>query len=227
MTDTQPTGFILIDKPAGFTSHDVVAKLRRITGIRKIGHAGTLDPFATGLLVVGVGRAATRQLGELTGHDKEYEAKAVLGATSDTQDLTGELTGDPVENWPSPETLDLVLPGFRGEIEQIPPMYSAKKIKGKKLYELARAGEEVERKPNQVTIHELEIRSYQPPHLIFRARCSAGTYIRTLAHDIGQALGIGAYLETLRRTKSGDYSVEQAVQLDQLTPENWSEHLVT
>jgi tRNA pseudouridine55 synthase len=226
MNDTQPTGFLLIDKPAGFTSHDVVAKLRRITGIRKIGHAGTLDPFATGLLVVGVGRAATKHLGELMGHDKEYEAKAVLGAVSDTQDLTGQLTGAPVENWPSQETLDRILPDFQGAIDQIPPMYSAKKVKGKKLYELARAGEEIERKPRQVTIHELELRDYTPPHLTFRVHCSAGTYIRTLAHDIGQALGTGAYLEMLRRTKSGDYHVDQAVQLDQLTPENWTAHLL-
>jgi tRNA pseudouridine55 synthase len=229
-------GFLLIDKPVGWTSFDVVAKLRRITGEKRIGHAGTLDPFATGLLVVGVGREATRELGKLMGHEKEYAATARLGATSDTQDLTGTIVETPVyaeiaagrANVPIPtrEQIEAALENFRGEISQIPPMYSAKKIGGQKLYDLARAGQIVEREPRRVTIREFELLDYAWPELKFRVTCSAGTYVRTLAHDLGQALGCGAYLTELRRARSGDFRVEDAQKIENLTPGNWRDRLI-
>lgn len=221
-------GFLLIDKPAGITSHDVVDQLRRITGIRKIGHAGTLDPFATGLLVVGVGRSATKRLGELVGADKIYEAVMVLGATSDTQDKTGKITTKPDPLLPEDSAaiqgaMDLLI----GETEQVPPMYSAKKVKGRKLYELARAGQEVEREPVKITVHELEVTEYEPPRVSFRVRCSSGTYVRTLAHDLGQTLSTGAYLESLHRHAVGQFQVENAQRAEELTPENWERKLVS
>jgi tRNA pseudouridine55 synthase len=218
-------GFLLIDKSVGMTSHDVVDRLRRITGIRTIGHAGTLDPFATGLLVMGVGRSATKRLAEMMASEKEYVATARLGASSDTQDLTGIVTPTPDARIPSREEIDAVLPRFTGAILQTPPMYSAKKRDGKKLYELAREGKEIAREPVPVTVHELATVSYEAPDLVFRARVSKGTYIRTLAHDIGAALGCGAYLTALRRTSSGIHRVEDAVRLEDLTPANWQENL--
>ena len=219
-------GFLLIDKPVDWTSFDVVAKLRGITGIRKIGHAGTLDPFATGLLVVGIGRGATKHLDALMGQTKEYIATARLGAVSNTQDLTGEITEVPGTAEPTREQIEAALAHFRGPIEQIPPMFSAIKIKGQKLYDLARRGEEVERQPRAVVIHELEILDYAYPELKFRVVCSPGTYIRTLAHDLGRALGTGAYLTELRRTRSGDKSVKSAAVIDALTTDNWPKHLL-
>lgn len=229
-------GFLLIDKPEGITSHDAVDRLRRITGIRRIGHAGTLDPFATGLLIVGVGRGATKRLSEIMGKEKTYEATAVLGATSVTQDRTGTLTewssGQVVKNdggnrpeWPTETAVREAMAGFLGPQKQVPPMYSAKKIAGKKLYELARAGLEVERKPADITIYALELLRYSPPMMSFSVRCSAGTYVRTLAHDLGHALGTGAYLEALRRTAIGEFRVENAAALAGLTPENWQKAL--
>jgi tRNA pseudouridine55 synthase len=213
--------FLLVDKPAGITSHTVVDRVRRVTGERRVGHAGTLDPFATGLLIVGVGRDCTKRLGEFLGQDKSYEATMVLGASSDTQDGTGTRTPTNVP-LPSPAELEAVMEKFRGPLLQTPPMYSAKKIGGKKLYELARAGQEVERAPVAVTIHELTLLSHDSPHATFRVRCSSGTYVRTIAHDIGQALGCGAYLETLRRTSIGEIAIGRAVPLDGLTKENWT-----
>lgn len=217
-------GFILIDKRAGMTSHDVVDALRRITGIRRIGHAGTLDPFATGLLILGIGKA-TKGLGGFSAKGKEYVGTIVLGAASDTQDGTGAITLTPNAEMPTEQKLKDTLKKFLGAIEQVPPMYSAKKIGGKKLYELARAGQTVERKPSIVTVHELVLLSYEPPHLKIRVRTSSGTYIRTLAHDIGTELGCGAYLEELRRTAIGDRRIEDASRLDELTPENWQQRL--
>ncbi|MEA3249731.1 MAG: tRNA pseudouridine(55) synthase TruB [Patescibacteria group bacterium] len=227
------SGFLLIDKPSGITSHDVVDRVRRVTGIRKVGHGGTLDPFATGLLVLGVGRAATRELGTIIGKDKEYEAVAILGAVSDTQDRDGKIeeTDGAV---PTEDELRAAMTKFTGDIKQIPPMYSAKKVKGKKLYELARTGEVIEREPVDITIHELELIQiwFAKPGLPnqvskakFRVRCSSGTYIRTLAHDIGQLLDCGAYLNELRRTAIGDWKIENAIALDELSEENWVERL--
>lgn len=220
------SGFLLIDKPAGMTSHDVVDRLRRVTGIRKIGHAGTLDPFATGLLVVGVGREATKRLGEISGSEKAYDAIARLGGTSDTQDLTGTITATPGAEMPTRAALEAAMARYDGDIMQTPPMYSAKKVGGKKLYELAREGKEIAREPVAVKIAALELTSYEPPELAFTVRCSSGTYIRTLAHDIGATLGGGAYLTALRRTAVGPYRLADAVRLDALTPENWQGFLL-
>jgi len=219
------SGFLLIDKPAGITSHDVVDRVRRVTGLKKVGHGGTLDPFATGLLVVGVGREATRELGSFIGHDKEYEAVMALGASSDTQDRDGQIIETPNAELPTESELKESMGKFVGHQQQVPPMYSAKKIKGKKMYELARQGLEVEREPVEITVHELELLNYESPHAKFRASVSSGTYIRTLAHDIGRDMGCGAYLEELRRTKIGSLNIDAATVLADLKPENWVEKL--
>ncbi|TAK03336.1 tRNA pseudouridine(55) synthase TruB [Patescibacteria group bacterium] len=229
-------GFLLIDKPAGPTSHDIVDAVRRVTGEKRVGHAGTLDPFATGLLIVGVGREATREFPKLVGLDKTYEATMVLGATSDTQDRTGRIeptvfdsevaqTRGAVSRQPSADELRDAFMRFTGTIRQTPPMYSAKKVGGRKLYELARQGIEVAREPVDVIVHALELLSHDPPRATIRVSCSSGTYIRTLAHDIGQALGCGAYLETLRRTKIGPFDLSSSVPLATLTKDAVSAHL--
>jgi len=209
-----PSGFLLIDKPPGPTSHDVVDMARRALGTRKIGHAGTLDPFASGLLILAVGKM-TKEISKFVGLDKEYLAKLKFGATSDTMDRTGKIEELPQPPLVKRGALEDILEKFRGEIDQVPPMYSAKKIGGKKLYELAREGKEIERKPVRVTVHELELLTYGWPFAEIRTRVSSGTYIRALADDIGKALGCGAYLEELRRTKIGPYDVKDA-----LKPEN-------
>jgi len=220
---------IFIDKPAGMTSHDVVDRVRKELRIRQVGHAGTLDPFATGLLIIGIGDA-TKRLGELSGLPKTYEATATLGATSTTFDLEGEITEmvgaslagaqNRAGTRPAPTRNDIeeVFNRFRGGYAQKAPIYSAKKIGGKKLYELARKGEarEEDRPTKNVTITELEIISYEWPTLAFRVSCGSGTYIRSLADDIGRELGCGAYLTALRRTSIGDISVQDAVTLDNL-----------
>ncbi len=205
---TNPSGFLLIDKPIGPTSHDIVDTVRRALHTRKVGHAGTLDPFASGLLILAVG-SKTKELSKFVGLDKAYEATLRFGATSDTMDRTGKIEQKECAGI-SKEELEAVLKKFRGEIDQVPPMYSAKKIGGKKLYELAREGKEVERKPVCVTIHELELVSFAWPTAVVRTRVSSGTYIRALADDIGKMLGCGAYLEELRRTAIGSYKVEDA-----------------
>lgn len=221
------SGYLLIDKPPGITSHDVVNRIRKVTGVKKVGHGGTLDPFATGLLVIGVGRTATRELGSVSGKNKEYEAVMRLGATSDTQDKDGNITMKPDAELPTEDDLRQAMSDFIGNIQQIPPMYSAKKIAGEKLYEKARRGEEIEREPVSVTIEELELQDYDPPYAKFRVRCGSGTYIRTLAHDIGQQLGCGAYLDQLRRTKIGEIDVSNAVKLDKLDQNSIDAYLST
>ena len=212
-------GILIIDKPEGFTSHDVVARLRRILKTKKIGHTGTLDPFATGVLVMLVGKA-TRLAQFIDKDEKEYEALVRFGFETDT----GDRTGSPKQNVQSLEPVPLdeierVLPQFRGEIEQLPPMYSAKKVDGKKLYEHARKGVEIERKPVKIKITRLEMTdaATNPQSSIrIRVACSAGTYIRTLAEDIGRAIGTGAHLEELRRTRAGIFDLSQAVTIEQL-----------
>ena len=216
--------FILINKPSGMTSHDVVDRLRRITGIKKIGHAGTLDPFATGLLICGIGREATKRLDIFLKQDKEYIAQLKLGFVSDTYDRDGkieELQGEE----PSLASVKEVIGDFEGEIEQKPPMFSAKKIKGKKLYQLARKGIEIELKPHKVFIHEIDILNYNYPVLEIRVNCSSGTYIRSLANDIVKELGCGAYLQELCRTKIGNFTLTKAVKLSVLAPKNWQNFL--
>jgi tRNA pseudouridine55 synthase len=224
-------GVLIIDKPAGMTSHDVIARVRKLIGERRVGHTGTLDPFATGVLVVMVGRA-TRLARYLSGAEKEYEAVIRLGYATDTGDLTGKrlaLEGALTTETPSfrREQIEAALASLRGEIEQTPPMYSAKKIAGRKLYELARRGEEVERKPVRVTISQFETFAHdgtpETPNddgsrdLKVRVVCSAGTYIRTLAEDFGQRLGLGAHVAALRRTRAGDFAVAQASTLECLS----------
>ena len=200
-----PDGILVIDKPRDWTSMDVCAKLRGALGERRIGHCGTLDPMATGILVVFVGRA-TRAVEFTEGYDKEYEAALRLGLTTDTQDVTGRV----LEERPaqvSREELEAALEGFRGSISQVPPMYSAVKVGGKKLYELARRGKEVERRPRQIQIHRLTLLGQgEEGDWLLRVSCSKGTYIRTLCHDIGQALGCGGTLSRLRRTRVGPFT---------------------
>ncbi len=195
-------GFLVVDKPGGMTSHDVVLKVRRGTHIKRIGHAGTLDPMATGVLVLCLGYAT--RLSEYVMHGtKVYEAALRLGIETDTYDTDGRITAQTDASHITRAMLEAVLSRFRGDIVQVPPMYSAIQIDGKRLYELARAGKEVERTPRPVTIHELTIIDWQPPAAKLRVMCSAGTYIRSLAYDIGAALGVGAHLTALRRTQSG------------------------
>ncbi|HWF87222.1 MAG TPA: tRNA pseudouridine(55) synthase TruB [Pyrinomonadaceae bacterium] len=221
-------GVLVIDKSSGMTSHDVVARARHILHERRIGHTGTLDPFATGVLVIMLGKA-TRLSQFLTGVDKEYEAIIRLGYSTDTGDRTGKpLSGPPptqVRNW-TEEQIEAALQSLRGDIDQIPPMYSAKKVEGKKLYELARRGESVERKPFRVCIYEFAairpegqlIKDNLDGTFDFHARvsCSSGTYVRTLAEDFGKRLYVGAHLAELRRTRVGDFGIEQAITLDEL-----------
>lgn len=227
-------GMLVIDKPPGVTSHDVVDDIRRILHVRRVGHTGTLDPFATGVLVMLIGRA-TRLAQFLSGVEKEYEAVIRLGYATDTGDVTGQpielsdessiLSESPIGVW-SREQIETALESLRGEIDQVPPMYSAKKQGGRKLYEMARRGEEVERKPVRVCIHKFE--AIKPTGELLkdnldgtfdfevRVECSSGTYVRTLAEDFGKRLRVGAHLAELRRTRVGDVQIQHAQTLEQV-----------
>jgi tRNA pseudouridine55 synthase len=229
-------GVLIINKPAGMTSHDVVARVRRIVSERRVGHTGTLDPFATGVLVVLVGRA-TRLAQYLSGAEKEYEAVIRLGYATDTGDVTGIRIAAPATEITTEaqrpteirsDEIETALASLRGEIEQVPPMYSARKIAGRKLYELARRGEEVERKAVRITIREFEAIARDGDPLLaasedgcrdlrVRVVCSAGTYIRTLAEDFGRCLGIGAHVASLHRTRAGRFPAAVALTLDRLS----------
>ena len=207
-------GIVIIDKPAGWTSQDVVSKLRGVLRTRRIGHGGTLDPMATGVLPVFVGRG-TRAVEFFEHAEKTYETVLRLGITTDTEDITGTV----LEEHPvavTRESLETALAQFRGEILQIPPMYSALKINGQKLCDLARKGKEVERKPRPITIHRLELMDFDGQTARLRVACSKGTYIRTLCKDIGQALGCGGCMEQLRRVCAGAYTIDEAIPLAQL-----------
>ena len=208
------TGILLIDKPSGWTSSDVVAKLRGILHERRIGHSGTLDPMATGLLVVFVGRA-TRAVEFAEAQDKRYVAGLRLGLATDTQDITGtRLSGSPRDV--SAEELEAVLEQFRGQIRQLPPMYSAIKVKGQKLYEIARRGGEVVRQPREITVHALNLLGRDGADFLLDVHCSKGTYVRTLCSDIGASLGCGGCMSSLRRIRAGDFSLENAWTLQQV-----------
>lgn len=207
-------GIVIVDKEKGYTSHDVVNVIRRIFSTRKVGHTGTLDPDATGVLPVCIGKA-TKVCDMLTFSDKEYEAKVRLGLVTDTQDISGEVI-ETKEVSVSEEELLRAIDAHTGETEQIPPMYSALKINGQKLCDLARKGIEVERKPRKITVYEAEMSGFDGTDFILRVKCSKGTYIRTLCHDIGQYLGCGAVMTELRRTQSSVFSVAQAHTLDEL-----------
>ena len=207
-------GILLVDKPTDWTSSDVVAKLRGLLHERRIGHSGTLDPMATGLLVVFVGRA-TRAVEFAESQEKRYLASLRLGLATDTQDITGNrISGEPREI--SEAELERTLALFRGDIQQIPPMYSAIKVGGKKLYEIARRGGEVERNPRPVHIRELLLLGREGEDWLLDVTCSKGTYIRTLCHDIGQSLGCGGCMSALRRVRAGEFSIENACTLDQV-----------
>ncbi len=204
-------GILLIDKEPDWTSNDVVAKLKGILHQRRIGHSGTLDPMATGLLVVFVGRA-TRAVEFAEGHDKRYLASLRLGIDTDTQDTSGTvLERRPVSV--TREELEAVLNNFKGELEQIPPMYSAIKHKGRPLYEIARKGGQVERKARKITVYDISVTGEQEGDYLLDIRCSKGTYVRTLCHDLGQALGCGGCMSSLRRVEAGQFKVENAYKL--------------
>ena len=210
-------GIVIIDKPQDWTSQDVTARLRRVFNTRRIGHGGTLDPMATGVLPVFVGRA-TRGVEFFEHAEKTYETVLRLGLTTDTEDVTGTtLTEQEVSV--TEEQIQSVLENFRGEILQVPPMYSALKVNGQKLCDLARKGKEVERKPRPITIHELTLLETTENTLRLRVRCSKGTYIRTLCKDIGEALGCGGCMQELRRVTAGEYTIQESVPLLQLLEE--------
>jgi tRNA pseudouridine55 synthase len=212
-------GILPVLKPEKFTSHDVVAKARRILGIKRIGHTGTLDPTVTGVLPLCIGRA-TRMVEYIQELPKEYEAVMLIGLSTDTEDLTGEVLQEVDQVQLLEEEVRSVLHAFIGETEQTPPMYSAVKIKGKRLYELAREGKEIERKSRTVSIHEVEILDLDlklgHPEIRFRVKCSKGTYIRTLCVDIGKALGYPSVMKQLIRTSTGNIRIEQCLSLDQI-----------
>ena len=207
-------GIVIIDKPQEWTSNDVVSRLRRVFNTRRIGHGGTLDPMATGVLPVFVGRA-TRGVEFFEHAEKVYETTIRFGLTTDTEDITGKTLTE-CEVILTREDLETVLPRFRGDILQVPPMYSAIKVNGQKLYDLARKGREVERQPRSITIHELELLGFSGNEARLRVRCSKGTYIRTLCKDIGEALGCGGCMAALRRVEAGEYTLEGSVPLRQL-----------
>lgn len=220
-------GMLIVDKEKGITSHTVVNQLRRLYGLKKVGHTGTLDPFATGVLPMCLG-AATRLSEYMVGLDKTYQATLKLGERTDTQDLTGEILQQS-DKRVTDEEVGRVIGEFVGEIEQLPPMYSAIKVDGKKLYELARQGIEIERKKRRVTIYRLDILKIEFPFVEIEVHCSSGTYIRTLADDIGERLGTFAHLTELRRTGVGDYRIKKAVPiktLEEMTEEEQRSKLI-
>ncbi|GMV35844.1 MAG: tRNA pseudouridine synthase B [Fimbriimonadales bacterium] len=212
-------GFVVVDKPAGITSHDAVAAIRRSLRTKRVGHGGTLDPLATGVLVIAVGKA-TRLLSYLVLEPKRYAFRMVFGVTTETQDAEGRVVQEKDASVLTQEAVEHVLSAFRGEIQQAPPMYSAVHHEGKRLYEMARRGMEVERQPRTVTIHSLTLDAFEPgPRATadLTCACSSGTYVRTLCHDIGAALGVGAYLASLMRTACGSFDIADAVPLDEIT----------
>ena len=224
------TGILICDKPTEWTSHDVVAKIRGNFRLNKLGHAGTLDPIATGVLVLLSGKA-TKMSNQLIADDKEYRFNILFGTTTDSQDITGKIIKQD-ENPPekSIDEIEEVLQEFRGEISQLPPMFSAVKIKGKRLYKLGREGKTIEREPRKVTIKELVLENLEWPRATIRAVCSKGTYIRTLCNDIGEKLSAaGGCMETLVRLRSGEYSIDQSHKIEEIiswTPEEFEEKLM-
>jgi len=206
---------ISLNKPRGITSFDAVARVRRITGIKKVGHAGTLDPFAEGLLLVGIGRSATKRLPEYLALEKEYVATLVLGVVTDTLDLTGKIVETTVFTMPDQDRIISVMQDFTGQIEQTPPMYSAVKVNGERLYVAARKGLDIARQPRIVDIKLLELTKMTSDGFQIKIICSKGTYIRSLADDIGRALGMGAHLGSLIRTRIGKFCLEEATTINE------------
>lgn len=218
-------GILNIDKPGGMTSHDVIQRIRRLTRIRRVGHAGTLDPLATGVLLVCVGRAA-RLVEYLVGHDKVYETAVRLGQTTNTYDAEGEVVRERPFAHVTPGQIEQTLTQFRGSIQQKPPLYSAIKKEGRPLYKLARAGIKVDLPPRDVTVYALELLAVDLPQIRLHVACSSGTYVRSLAYDLGEALGCGGHVMELRRTAVDDFTVATAVPLDDLTETNWQDYLL-
>ena len=206
-------GVLVIDKPGGMTSHDVVMRVRRILGVKKVGHTGTLDPMATGLLPLCIG-GATKIARFLEGGEKEYRATIKFGIETDTYDAEGKVVAESDTSGVSEEMVVEALAQFKGKIQQIPPMYSAVKIGGTPLYKLARKGITVEREPKEVDISSIDVEEFTMPLLTMRIACSKGTYIRTLCHDLGTVVGCGAHLVALRRTRSGYFSIQDAITPD-------------
>jgi tRNA pseudouridine55 synthase len=210
-------GVVVVDKPDGRTSFDVVARVRRVLGERRVGHTGTLDPMATGVLPICVGEA-TKLVPFLMSGDKEYEAEALLGVTTDTLDATGKVLTTVDAALVTAEQLAAIVPRFTGTILQRPPMHSALRVDGKRLYELARKGQEVEREARPVVVHAIDVVAVELPRFRLRVHCGKGTYIRSLVADMGEALGVGAHLTALRRTRVGTFTLADAVTLDALSP---------
>ncbi len=218
------SGILLVDKPAGKTSFSLVHALRKITGVKKIGHAGTLDPLATGVMVMLIGRDYTRKSDQMISHDKEYEATIFLGAATETYDAEGAIT-ERCDTVPSLEEIETALLDFQGTQMQVPPMFSAKKVDGKKLCDLARKGTTIERKAAEVTMR-VELIEYRYPHLRLRVECSKGTYIRSLAHDLGLKLGCYGHIIALTRTRSGPYHLNHCHRLDHLDRDVIEKYLI-
>lgn len=223
------SGVLVIDKPTGMTSHDVVNVVRRGTGIRRVGHTGTLDPRASGVLVILVG-PAVRLSEYISASDKRYQAIIRMGTATDTYDAEGAFTRDEVPVDVTEEQFDAELKKFEGEIEQTPPAYSAVKVGGRKAYEMARKGEKVELEPRMIQVHHLEVLEWATPEVVVDVHCSSGTYIRSLANDLGEVLGCGAYLVGLRRTKNGRFSLRDSTPLRKLEESfergDWYKHLI-
>jgi len=208
-------GLLLVNKKEGMTSHDVVDFIRKRFNLRKAGHGGTLDPMATGLLIIMIGRY-TKIAQRFLGYDKEYIATMLMGISTDTGDKEGKIISERGASQDKLSELEKICDSFKGEIEQVPPMFSAKKVKGKKLYELARRGVTIHREPKKVVIKSIEIKNVSDTSVTIYVKCSKGTYIRQLAHDIGERIGCGAHLTKLERTKIGPFSLENAVTLEEL-----------
>ena len=223
------SGVLVLDKPVGLTSHDVVQIIRRGTGIRRAGHTGTLDPRASGVLVVLIG-PAVRLSEYVSASDKRYHATIRLGSSTDTFDSEGSVTSSTPIDAIDEETFSETLQQFVGEMEQVPPPYSAVKVKGRKAYEMAREGEEVDLQPRIIHVYSLEVLEWAPPEVVIDVYCSSGTYVRSLANDLGRALGVGAHLVGLRRTKSGRFTLRDAVPLRRLQEAfdagNWYKYLI-
>ncbi len=223
------SGALVIDKPVGMTSHDVVQAIRNGTGLRRAGHTGTLDPRASGVLVILVG-PAVRLSEYVSASDKRYQAIIRLGGTTDTYDAEGKFTPTKDPSNITEAEFEAALQTFVGEIEQTPPPYSAVKVQGRKAYEMARKGEEVELEPRTITVHHLEVLEWTPPEVVIDVHCSSGTYVRSLANDLGKKLGCGAFLVGLRRTKSGKFTLRDAVPLRKLQEAfnagNWYQYLI-
>lgn len=219
-------GYLLINKPSGISSHDVINYLRKITNIKKIGHAGTLDPLAEGLLFVAINRKATKNISKFSKLDKTYIAEIKLGEATDTYDAEGKIIKKYKGKKINKKLIKKTLKKFIGEQKQIPPMYSAKKIKGKKLYDLARKNIVVDREASLINIYKIKLIKYRWPIIKIKIRCSTGTYIRSLAYDIGLDLYCGAYLKNLKRIKIGKYKLKKAKDLNLLNNNNWDKKII-